>query len=637
MSSITAQQTKLDLELVPKEKRLDIGKCNGRLNPGKIQREPTFQVVLDALALTPCYSAFLITADVPEVYMHRDLGQTGEIRSLNDVVVDQMHQPWRTFAALINKSLSGNTIGLDKPRLSRAQILWGMYHQKNVDYVELLWEDFIYQIDNKAYKKQEDSNQEEDEEKIEDDEEEEEDEIVKNPCNNSNDEDEINVTNKAEAEIVSPLDVLVHHEVPSQQTSTLLTVHVSVIFESSPVFSIVIPQSLQSFSPPPLLSTPTPPPTTEATNPPSTLPELMSTAIDFSAFIMNGLKIDNLTQEILLGPAFRLLKGTRSNYAELEYDFEECYKALLEKLDWENPEGGDYPFNLTKPLPLVMSRNRQKVPIDYFFNNDLKYLQGGISTMTYITSITKTKANQYDLPGIKDMVPNICVPVKVAYDKHALWGKSTTLERTTKSLSMEIVVRRADNDLYRFKEGDFPRLHINDIENMLLLLVHNRLKNLSGDDDFKFIIALRMFTRSLVIQKRVKDLQLGVESYQKNINVTKPQTTISDIRKIDPYTPYQDPQGFIYVDTLGRNRLIRSDELYKFSDRTLIGIRTSLDDITKNIQTKYLPKRCWSTLEKKRANIIIKAIDKQMKERRLMRSLEKFVGGRHYGTDLRLL
>nr|GEZ40806.1 hypothetical protein [Tanacetum cinerariifolium] len=53
--------------------------------------------------------------------------------------------------------------------------------------------------------------------------------------------------------------------------------------------------------------------------------------------------------KIKAGPAFRLLKGTRSNYAELEYDFEECYKALLEKLDWENPEGSDYPFNLTKP------------------------------------------------------------------------------------------------------------------------------------------------------------------------------------------------------------------------------------------------------------------------------------------------
>ncbi|GJV07044.1 hypothetical protein Tco_1344700 [Tanacetum coccineum] len=71
MSSITAQQTKLDLELVPKENRIDIGICNGRIPRGLTPREPTFQVVLDAIALTPCYPAFLITADVPEVYMHQ--------------------------------------------------------------------------------------------------------------------------------------------------------------------------------------------------------------------------------------------------------------------------------------------------------------------------------------------------------------------------------------------------------------------------------------------------------------------------------------------------------------------------------------------------------------------------------------
>ncbi|GJW24455.1 hypothetical protein Tco_0038266 [Tanacetum coccineum] len=127
MFSITAQQTKLDLELVPKENRLDIGKCNGRIPQGLTPREPTFQVILDAIALTPCSTAFLIAADVPE----------------------------RTFAALINRGLTGKTSGLDKLRLSRAQILWGMYYQKNVDYVELLWEDFVNQINNKVYKKQE--------------------------------------------------------------------------------------------------------------------------------------------------------------------------------------------------------------------------------------------------------------------------------------------------------------------------------------------------------------------------------------------------------------------------------------------------------------------------------------------------
>ncbi|GJW03763.1 hypothetical protein Tco_1562619 [Tanacetum coccineum] len=342
--------------------------------------------------------------------------------------------------------------------------------------------------------------------------------------------------------------------------------------------------------------------------------ELMSTPIDFSGYILNGLKIKNLTQEILLGQAFRLLKGTRSNYAELEYDFEECYKDLSEKLNWENPEGGDYPFDLSKPLPLITRGKCQRVPFEFFINNDLKYLQGGISTMTYTASTTKKKATKYDLPGIKDMVPNIWSPVKVAYDKYALWGEKLThvsvMRKHGYGYLEEIVVRRADNVLYRFKEGD---------------------------DIADFTIALRMVTRSLVIQKRVKDLQLGVESYQKNINVTKPDTTRPDLRRRHPYTPYKDPQGFIYVDDIGRNRLMRSDELYKFSDGTLTRLLSSLEDITKNIDMTYLPKRRWSNLEKKRAHFMIKDINKLLKERRMMRSLEKFVRGRLYKTDLRLL
>ncbi|GKC99264.1 hypothetical protein Tco_1169539 [Tanacetum coccineum] len=55
----------------------------------------------------------------------------------------------RTFSAIINRCLSGKTTGLDKIKLSRAQILWGIFHNNNVDYVKLLWEDFIFQIDNR--------------------------------------------------------------------------------------------------------------------------------------------------------------------------------------------------------------------------------------------------------------------------------------------------------------------------------------------------------------------------------------------------------------------------------------------------------------------------------------------------------
>ncbi|GJR65485.1 hypothetical protein Tco_0011550 [Tanacetum coccineum] len=75
------------------------------------------------------------------------------------------------------------------------------------------------------------------------------------------------------------------------------------------------------------------------------------------------------------------------------------------------------------------------------------------------------------------------------------------------------------NNLYRFKEGDF-HLRINDIEDMLLLVVQNRLTNLSGDDVSDFAIALRMFTRSLVIQKRVEDLQ-------QSLKVTEDRSTVT--------------------------------------------------------------------------------------------------------------
>ncbi|GJT82848.1 hypothetical protein Tco_1057190 [Tanacetum coccineum] len=201
----------------------------------------------------------------------------------------------------------------------------------------------------------------------------------------------------------------------------------------------------------------------------------------------------------------------------------------------------------------------------------------------------------------------------------------------------EITVRRQDDKLYKFREGDFKRLRRKDIEDMLLLLVQGKLTNLNVDERFALNVALRMYTRRIVIQERVEDLQLAVESYQKKINLTKPDTYRSDISKKTPYTAYRDIQGIIYQDDMDRNRLMRTDELHKFSDGTLNHVRTSLNDIATGIQMEYLPKRKWTKQDKQRARVMIKAIDKKLKYRRLMRSLEKFVGGRPYRGDLRLL
>ncbi|GKE72357.1 hypothetical protein Tco_1534398 [Tanacetum coccineum] len=169
------------------------------------------------------------------------------------------------------------------------------------------------------------------------------------------------------------------------------------------------------------------------------------------------------------------------------------------------------------------------------------------------------------------------------------------------STDMLPTVRRSDQQLYKFMEVDFPRLHLHDIEDMLILLVQNRHFNLKGDVIVHLDAALRMFTRRIVIQNRVEDLQL---------------------------------------DKLGRNRQMCSHKLYKFTDGTLISLHDTLKDMANNLEMGYtsvMPRRRWSSLDKKRSRIMIKDIDRQLLDRRLMRSLEKFVGGREYGEDLRLL
>nr|GEV30252.1 hypothetical protein [Tanacetum cinerariifolium] len=146
-----------------------------------------------------------------------------------------------------------------------------------------------------------------------------------------------------------------------------------------------------------------------------------------------------------------------------------------------------------------------------------------------------------------------------------------------------------------------------------------------------------MFTRSIVIQRRVKDLQLGFKSYQKKLNLTKSDTYRFDLKRKEAYTAYSNPRGFIYQNKDKQNRLMRIDELHKFNDGTLNDVRTALDDRLKGIRMKYLPQTIWRRSDKERAAAMIQAIDKQLKTRRIMQSLEKFVSGRLYKGDFRML
>nr|GEW71273.1 hypothetical protein [Tanacetum cinerariifolium] len=158
-----------------------------------------------------------------------------------------------------------------------------------------------------------------------------------------------------------------------------------------------------------------------------------------------------------------------------------------------------------------------------------------------------------------------------------------------------ITVRRDDDKIYKFKEGDFKRLGIQDIEDMLLLLVQGKLTNLTVKERFAF---------------------------NKKLNLTKPDTYHSDLKHKKAYIAYSNPRGFIYQNKDKQNRLIRIDELHKFNDGTLTDVRTALDDRLKGIRMKYLPQTIWRKSDKERVASMIQAIDKKLKTMRIMRSLE---------------
>nr|GFA96145.1 hypothetical protein [Tanacetum cinerariifolium] len=110
-----------------------------------------------------------------------------------------------------------------------------------------------------------------------------------------------------------------------------------------------------------------------------------------------------------------------------------------------------------------MSQSRHVIPFDHFINNELEYLRGGVSSCKYITSVTKTKAADYGhIKWIEDMVPRTMESARDVYSKRRIIAV-TELKiiewHNYKHLDW-ITMRRDDDKLYKFKEGDFKRLRI---------------------------------------------------------------------------------------------------------------------------------------------------------------------------------
>ncbi|GJT91262.1 hypothetical protein Tco_1080107 [Tanacetum coccineum] len=146
----------------------------------------------------------------------------------------------------------------------------------------------------------------------------------------------------------------------------------------------------------------------------------------------------------------------------------------------------------------------------------------------------------------------------------------STGEKYATSLTKHFAARRSDKKKYEFSYADLPRLSLNDIEDMYLLKVQDKLHHLQSDFEKDFNNAFLLFIKRIMIQNR----------------------------KI-PHTMLGTEKGIAYLNQHNIKSLMKLGE-----------------------------GRDWSNKDIKRSNEMLEKIDKTLKHKEQLRRLEEYVGGR---------
>ncbi|GKC95991.1 hypothetical protein Tco_1161433 [Tanacetum coccineum] len=302
---------------------------------------------------------------------------------------------------------------------------------------------------------------------------------------------------------------------------------------------------------------------------------------------------------------------------------------------------------LLKPFTITASLFRgppRQVTIQpqFFFNKDLEYVLLCDKERNCALSISKLKAARYQDFGLEELVLSLWIKSEREYDIIADYGIThwwfkqkefyinkhrgpsdrhavrshirilsvislKTYERYGYNYLREIVLRRADYKEYKISEADFKNLHLNDFEDL----------------------------------KRVEDLQRGTESYQTKLNLEQPNWDASDFLFKEDYMIVTKPRAIIYRDRNDQKKMMRLNEVHKFSDGTLMRIRDKLcymvKDFTLFEYNKGMENRVWTEDDKRKSKDFIEEIERRLKIRRIFRNLESFVGGRLRDIDYRLI
>ncbi|GJW58031.1 hypothetical protein Tco_0104762 [Tanacetum coccineum] len=288
----------------------------------------------------------------------------------------------------------------------------------------------------------------------------------------------------------------------------------------------------------------------------------------------------------------------------------ECHKMLTDQIDWTNPEGDQDRIHINRPLPLSGPPGHVTIQTQFFFNKNLDYLRYGSKGRGPTLLISKIKAARYHDFGLELLVPeHMWINDVCTYDISASYAYFCYGYDYLK----EITLRRADYQEYTIAEKDFKNLYPSDFEDLNLLLPQGHLNHLPGSDKRMLSTTVDLWTRWDATGFAYKH----------------------------DYTIIDSPRAVVFPVSNNERKIIRFNEIYKFSDGTLTNILEALDYRVKEYKVNQLNPgmntRFWTAKDVTRSKEFIHAIEQRLKTRRIFWNLECFVGGRAQDIDYRLL
>nr|GEW48027.1 putative ribonuclease H-like domain-containing protein [Tanacetum cinerariifolium] len=732
VNTTQAQYKSLDDALVAPTDHLEFRKCNMRFKTDIKTKEATFQVVLDALALTPLYRAFLITTNICPIIPRqefedlplehdilsfiRDLGHTGDFNYLTDVNVDYLHQPWRAFAT---KPKAKGLVVLSKVALTKAEQLKLATKRSKRDFhishasgsgdgvdTQSKVPDEMQQktfgtdegtgtipgvLEVPIYDSESDKESWGDSDEEDDDENKFKEEADINDDDDSDDNDESDDERmKSDSDVIpDPNKTNAEHDEEEEEYDDEFNLEENKNVDEEEDDEVI--KELYDDVNVNLGNEDTEMKNVDQgkTGGPT---QISSVSSDFTRKLLNLNKpsptvneiaslMDTIAYHATTIPEITS-KTTTSLLALLDFTFVFKFNERV-----TNPEKDLSEIKQVYQYAQALS----SIPaiVDHYMDNKLgeainnsiqahnfdcreeaqaekkEYIELGDSM---VRTIIKEEVNAQLTQILPQAISNVATPVfeknviksletvvltRSLYQPHSSYEEAATLfefkltkiliDKMQKSKSFDVADYKRelydaliksyniDKDIFesygetegRKEEKQVKMLSHPEIQGHMIRSLQVPIKTPLNLD--KSLSASLPMQRSQVILLKTQACN-KIKSSSREKMMNNPL-----IRRLPQPTGSRNPKDLQLLILIGirteEKRLMRTDELYKFSDGMLNDVQSALQDIATGIRMEYLPMRKWSNLDKKRARVMVQEIDKLLYQKRLMRNLDKFVGG----------